>query len=210
MKPKENFTKEHDTAILIFGTFNPVTNAHVNMGTTVSKLYPESDVVFVPAKDAFLKNWKGFDDSAILKNRIDLLYTVARKHGFKVSDIELTGVVDGRSIHTIEYMKNTLGYSKILFCMGTDKLGEIGAWYRAKDLVSQNRFIVFERDPAKTVSACDLVKEYYGNFTFVKEDDVYTSISATEVRTCLSEGSFERIRETVPAEVYEHLKEIYK
>ena len=200
-----DFIKEHSTAILIFGTFNPVTMAHVNMGLKAGEMIPESDVIYIPAKDEFLRNWKGFGDDSILKGRIDLLEKVARRYGFKVCHAETDGIVDGRTIYTVDYIRNDLGYSKIYLCMGTDKVGELGIWYRGEELISQNRFIVFERGATSKEVMNDMTRRYAANFTFVKEDDKYVAISATEVRKAMVEDNLPSIRDSVPEDVYEFL-----
>lgn len=202
-----DFLKEHDCAILIFGTFNPVTTAHVNIGLKAGEMIPDSDVVYVPAKDEFLRSWKGFREDSIVHERVALLEKVAKRYGFKVSHAELDGIVDGKTVNTIEYMKNTVGYSDIILCMGTDKVGELGTWYKGEELVSRNRFIIFERGATADDVMDDLTRKYAANFTFVKEDDKYVDISATEVRNALSEGDLMKVQALVPDEVYEFLAE---
>ena len=200
-----DFLKEHDRAILIFGTFNPVTTAHVNIGLKAGEMIPDSDVVYVPAKDEFLRSWKGFRDDSIMQERVALLEKVSERYGFKVCHAELLGIVDGKTVNTIEYMRNTVGYSDIILCMGTDKVGELDTWYKGEELVSQNRFIIFERGATADDVMDDLTRKYAGNFTFVKEDEKYVDISATEVRNALAEGDMSTVRALVPDEVYEFL-----
>ena len=200
-----DFLKEHDSAILIFGTFNPVTTAHVNIGLKAGEMIPDSDVIYVPAKDEFLRSWKGFREDSIVRERVALLEKIAKRYGFKVSHAELDGIVDGKTVNTIEYMKNTVGYSDIILCMGTDKVGELGIWYKGEELVSRNKFIIFERGATADDVMDDLTRRYKDNFTFVKEDPKYIDISATEVRNALSEGDLAKVRALVPDEVYEFL-----
>jgi nicotinate (nicotinamide) nucleotide adenylyltransferase len=200
-----DFIKEHDSAILIFGTFNPVTIAHINIGLKAGEMIPDSDVIYVPAKDEFLRNWKGFSEDSIVRERVTLLEKAAERYGFKVCHAELDGIVDGKTVNTIEYMKNTVDYTDICLCMGTDKVGELGTWYKGEELVSQNKFIIFERGATADDVMDDLTRKYKDNFTFVKEDPKYVDISATDVRNALSEGDLVKVRALVPDEVYEFL-----
>ena len=202
-----DFIREHDRAILIFGTFNPVTTAHVNIGLKAGEMIPDSDVIYVPAKDDFLRSWKGFRDDSIVRGRVDLLEKVAKRYRFKVCHAELLGIVDGKTINTIEYMRNTIGYLDIILCMGTDKVGELSIWYKGEELVSQNRFIIFERGATADDVMDDLTRKYADNFTFVKEDEKYIDISATEVRNALAKGDMDTVRALVPDEVYEFLSD---
>lgn len=52
--------------ILIFGTFNPITNAHISLGLLAKALYKDSDIYFVIAKTSFLQDWKHYDNKDIL------------------------------------------------------------------------------------------------------------------------------------------------
>lgn len=202
----DTLKKESDTAVLIFGTFNPITNAHVNMGLTAKRMIPDSDIIYVPARDAFLKGWKKYDDSSILKDRILLLYSVTERLGFKVTDIELDGTVDGRSVNTISYMKEHPGYSDVWFCMGTDKLNEITTWYKADELLGKNRFLVFKRAGSDEAIAGFRSGPYYDNFTFVDDPENLYDVSSTLVRKMIFDGNVDAIKDLVPPEVYEHYK----
>ena len=198
--------KKHSNAILIFGTFNPITNAHLNLAVTSRNLIDDSDVIFIPAKDEFLRDWKGFGRDSILENRISLLNKVTSELGFLVCDIEITNVVDGKSINTINYIKEHYGYKDIYFCMGTDKVYELHKWYKADELVSQNRFLVFTRGEKLSDVMDEFTNKYADRFREVPEDEKYFEMSSTNVRNALKSGNLDSIKDMVPALVYEYLK----
>lgn len=192
-------------AILIFGTFNPITNAHLYLGIRTKELINDADVIYIPAKDDFLKGWKGMGDESIISNRLSLLKEVTGEYGFLVSSIEVDGVVDGKSINTINYFKNEEGYEEVFFVMGTDKVPELQRWYKSEELVSANRFLVFSRGEKLEDVMTDFTRKYADHFQSVEADPGYADISATRVREALSNGHLEDIEKLVPAKVYEYL-----
>lgn len=196
----------HTNAVLIFGTFNPVTNAHVNLGIKSRETVDDSDVIFIPAKDDFIRDWKGYDKESIINNRLDLLQGVAKDNEFLICDAEITGTVDGKSINTIEYIKSKYGYKNIYFCMGTDKIGELHKWYKAKQLVEENYFLVFTRGEALADVMDDFTSAHSERFIEVKEDETFFDISSTRVRQALKDGEIDSIKDMVPEKVYKYFK----
>ena len=43
---------------VIFGTFNPLTMAHIQIGLLAQKKVNAQKVIYVIAQDSFLQNWK--------------------------------------------------------------------------------------------------------------------------------------------------------
>lgn len=197
-------------AVLIIGTFNPVTNAHIHLGNVAAKTLPDADVFYVPAKDDFLKGWKRMDEAMVLKasERLVLLKQAVIPFGFAVSEIEITGEVDGKTIHTAEYFKNTLGYDEVYFCMGTDKISELHRWYEGEKLISEYKFLIIERDGITLDEVMtESTRAYSVNFLKVKDDGAFADISSTKIRNACINGELESVRGNIPEEVYLYLKE---
>ena len=192
-----------EKAVLIFGSFNPITNAHINMAETSKKMIPDADIIFIPAKEDFLRSWKRFDDSSILKERVPLIKKVAERYGYTVSEIETKGIVDGKTVNTISYLKEHEGYGTVYLCMGTDKVNEIGTWYKGEELLRDNRFIILMRDEHTDDILNAQSALYKDNFIFVREESSFMEISSTAVRNYLNEGNLEAIKDLVPEEVYD-------
>ena len=54
-----------DQIILIMGTYNPPTRAHIAMSSILRERFPDAQIIYVPSGDAYLKSWKHFDDESI-------------------------------------------------------------------------------------------------------------------------------------------------
>ncbi len=199
---------------LIFGTFNPLTNAHIRIGRLAKEAFPEAQVIYVPAKDAFLKGWKGLRNSAMDgRTRLTLMREAFKDYGFIAEDIELSTDISGKTFDTVEALKQKYGSDEAILVFGTDKLKELHLWYRSRELVSGNRFLIVTRDhETLDTAASPLVKEFISNFTEVRNSE-YDTVSSTEVRKAYLTGHLEKIKDSVPPAVYEYLsthKGVYK
>ena len=203
-------------AALIVGTFNPITNAHLNLGHLAKKHLPDADIIYVPAKDSFLAGWKGMDSELILnqEERYRLVKEAVEPMRFRVSDCEISGESDGRTINTVNCLKEKFGYEEIYLCMGTDKVGELEKWYKAEELVSENKFMIVERgeDSLEDVMT-DFTKKYGSKFITVHSCEGYKDISSTIIRDYCRKNDMDGIRDMVPDNVYNYLKnnkEVYR
>lgn len=194
----------YNTAVLIFGTFNPVTNAHIEMGHIVNKALKNVDIYYVPTKDSFISDWKNYDNSKIITStqRLDFLKNSLEPFGFFVSDVEIREIVDGKTYNTINYFKS-LGYKEVYMVCGTDKIEELEKWYKAKELLNENKFLVIDRDNI-SLDDCmtDFVSKYKQNFISIPNTSKFNDVSSTKIRKAFEENDFSYIKENVPECVY--------
>jgi len=195
-------------AVLIFGAFNPFTNAHLNIGMLAHEEYPDYEICYIPARLSYMLGWKKMDEDSVIAE--DLRYELIKGSiegipGFSVSDIEIKGIVNGKSYNTIKYFRDVLGYSKIVLCMGTDKVSELETWFMGKELIKENEFLIITRSGD---SLEDKMTEYTGqyrnHFREVKNETL-SMLSASTVRQKLSEGDWAYVKESVPPFVFNSL-----
>ena len=194
--------------ILLFGTFNPFTMAHFHMALYLRSQFSDTDVIFVPSTDKFIMNWKKYSASDIWSGdvRVALIEgAIANIPDIFVSRIEIDRIVDGKTYNSVEYFKNI--YDEVYICMGMDKLDELGKWYKADKLVSENKFIMFTRNKEE-FHVNDFIKPYVNNFvTYTDKMGIYDGVSSTQVRKAYEEDRLEEVRNILPVNVYEYLKE---
>lgn len=196
-----------DTVCLIFGTFNPTTNAHINMAKVIHEKVPAADIIYVPAKKRFLESWKGLGTEHILqdKDRCSLLKEALEELTYAaVSTVEIDGLTDGKTYNTLRYFRETCGYSKLFLCFGTDKVAELERWYMGREMIAENSFLILTRDEALEAVMTDYTRQYAEHFAEVKSD--MPGVSATQVREACESGDWELVKELVPANVYEYMK----
>lgn len=197
-------------AVLIIGTFNPITNAHIHIGEMARKALPEAKVIYVPARDDFLMGWKSMDEKMVLNEneRFNLVRKSIAPFGFEASDIEIKKIVDGKTIHTAEYFKNEMGYDEVYFCMGTDKIPELHLWYEGTRLISEYKFLIIGREKNTLEEVMtEHTKACRGNFFKVEDDGKYADISSTKIRNAYINGKLDEVKNDIPEEVYLFLKE---
>lgn len=196
-----------DVAVLVFGTFNPVTKAHVALGQAVREKLPEADVIYVPSSGRFLKGWKNLEEKHTLpeNNRISLLTNALSPFGFEVSTVEVDGTVDGKTYHTVAYFKER--YKQVYICMGMDKVGEFHIWYKGEELVKENQFLICTRNNEHIEDvATPLVERERKHFTEVVLAEEYQEMSASKVREAYLGKRLDTVRNMIPENVYEYLE----
>ena len=193
-------------AILLFGTFNPFTMAHLHMGLTLKSEYSDADIIYVPSTDRFIEDWKkyGEEDIFVAEQRVKLIEdAICDSLDFYVSRVEIDGISNGKTYNTVACIKEE--YDEVYISMGMDKLEELSTWYRAEELVKENRFIMFTRNQQQFFLT-DFIRPYADRFTVLEDRmGIYDGISATMVRDAYRENRLEEVKWMLPENVYLYL-----
>ena len=194
--------------VLIFGTFNPITNGHIRMGILAKERFPESRIIYVPAKSSFLKGWKGMEGRLVMDGwtRVRLMKKALTEYDFEVDDIEVATDISGRTYDTIAALKKKYDTDDICICMGTDKVAELSKWYKGRSLVAENKYLIISRNKEELDMSDETVREFSDNFVLI-ENDEYDNVSASMVREAFLAGQLDSIKESIPDAVYRYLKE---
>ena len=208
---------EKRKTVLVFGTFNPVTNAHIHIGKLAKEHINADRVLYIPAHDKFLGDWKRMGSESILHSttRISLLREAIAEYGFEVEEAETDGVVDGKTYNTVAYLHQKYPNDEFYLCMGIDKVPELDIWYEAEKLIANNKFLVIDRDEKTlydVITKSQLAQKYEGNFISVHNTE-YASVNATEIRKAYTENKIEKMKKKIPQSVYNYLnnnREVFK
>lgn len=170
---------------VIGGSFNPPTISHINLSKYILKNLDISKVIYVPVGDQYRK--KGLINSSL---RIDMLnLALQNEKNIEVSDIETTGDNVWRTVETLEEIQKQYPNEQIAFVMGADKLIQIHKWKRNEDLLSNFKFIVFNRgnyNVENIISINKKLNKYKNNFIIVNNEN--DNISSTLVRNNIKEN----------------------
>lgn len=187
--------------ILIFGAFNPPTNAHIAMSDYLHINYPNCSIIYVVAKDEYLKSdWKKQDKILDMDTRIRLLNECTEDF-VNVSDIER--ILSGNTYDTIEAYKRLAGFSRFNIALGADNLKNFNQWHNWEQLADENDFIIFTRGENKNLP--NYLKKYKNNFTFLKFH--WNLVSSTKVREACRKKDWVTVKNLVPINVYQYIKE---
>lgn len=193
------------SVVLVFGSFNPVTNAHISMGLAAREKYPGVPIIFVPDSKNYIQENKNIDFEYILtdEERLKLLIDAVTPHHFFVSAVEINKVVNGKTFNTVVSFQS---YDPII-CIGADNLEHLPTWYRSYDLVRKFRFLVVERTFYE-LRVPDEFSDYYSHFDFTSCD--FPEVSSSQVRSAVKRNNFDFIKPVVPECTYNFLKNKYQ
>lgn len=195
------------TLVIIGGSFNPITNAHIYLGDEVSKMLPDAKILYMPSNLEYISNWKPIEKDEIFsnKNRNKVLQAVFNNLSYNLSNMESTGKLSGRTYDTVKYFSEK--FNHIYFVIGSDKLSEIEKWYKFDELMTLTNFIVFSRDNTKFDDiASENLKKYKYKFIEVDMPEKYLGVSSSKVRKAYYNNTLDDVKDDIPYEVYMYLK----
>ena len=191
--------------ILVFGSFNPPTKAHVEMACVLYTTYWDCEICFVPSNLNDTQEWGEVEYPIPLSERIRLLDMVL-PGGIDVWD---TGEASemGKTYNVVDAAKNLGVYSEVLICLGIDNLREIENWYEGKKLIEENKFIIFDRLGVEPEEYDELLAKLKpGSYKILNPP--HSTVSSSQIREkYLSETeAVEDILDDVLPEVYVYMQ----
>ncbi len=192
---------------LVFGSFNPVTNAHVSMGIAAREaLGPGTVVTYVPASDEYIKGWKKYGNGSVLsaETRIMLLKNAVIPYGFEVSSVEVDRTTDGKTYNTMKYF----GFDDCVLCLGMDNISQIKKWYNWQNLMFQGHLLLFRRKLSEEQhkEAAHVLQYAAHPYVFADLPNESAGISSTQVRDCYRNRDFKKLKSLVPENVFQYLE----
>lgn len=184
-----------------FGTFNPIHLGHLLMAELAREQFDLETVVFVPA---WVPPHRPQDEQMIAyEHRLAMVRLACEDNsGLKVSDIESRLSAPSYTINTLEALISDFGQPdtpKIPLIIGADALNTLPTWHQAERLISGCFFLHAPR-------LCPVTPGQEETLSSLMLRDIampYIGISASEIRTRLSQGH--SIRYQVPASVEQYL-----
>ena len=186
------------------GSFNPVTNAHLNIAKLVQEKYNLDKVVFVPMGDHYPKL-----ELAKEKYRHEMLKIATRKEDkLEVSDIELNLPNSLTMLQAFEKIQKQYKGIKPYFIIGADNLNKLVGLSDFEILATNYEFIVIGRNNIniqEKFSLNPILRRFKAHFNIL-EDNPYENINATSVRNALKSKNSSDISNMIPCEVEEYIK----
>lgn len=186
------------------GSFNPVTNAHLNIAKLVQEKYGLDKVVFVPMGDHYPKL-----ELAKEEYRYEMLKIVTNKEdNIEVSDIELNLPNSLTMLQAFEKIQKQYANIQPYFIIGADNLDKLVNLDDFEILARNYQFIVIGRNSIniqEKISLNPILERFKAHFNIL-EDNPYENISATSVRNALKSGSNKDISNIIPHEVEEYIR----
>lgn len=178
------------------GSFNPPTNAHINLAKKVLENCKLDKVIFVPMGDSYEK--KGL---AKAKDRYNMLEIACHKEAkLEVSDLEIR---ENRKMHAIDafrLIERVYPNSKNYFIIGADNFINLLNWKDSEELIKRYKYIVLEREDIDIRKYIEKnLKEQAKNIVIV-ENEEYKNTSSSSFRNM-------RNKENVSKEIFNYIVE---
>lgn len=198
--------------LLIPGSFNPITNAHVDMALAAKKAVNADIVYFIPAHDTYVAKKKtlipGYSRVALINSMPN-----CEKDNMWALDIETTSLFPQRTYNTITRLRDEAEqkhkFAGYYICLGMDNIKDLPNWYNWETFVKEYHFVACARegqDLNATLTEAGLM-EYKDNFIEIRIPENH--ISSSLVRNLCEKGEFDQVKQLVPENVYKYLKQFY-
>ncbi|MBO5004110.1 MAG: nicotinate (nicotinamide) nucleotide adenylyltransferase [Clostridia bacterium] len=192
------------------GSFNPPTIAHKTCAETILQDFELDKLFFVPVGDRYKK-----DGLINEKYRYEMLKLICKENQkLDVCDIELNTNINYKAIDVFRLIKNKYKNDEIYFIMGADNFENILNWKEYRELISNYRFILLNRNKInleKLICQNEILNKYRNNFYCINNMKEI-EISSTFIRNKIKIGEIELIKDMLDVNVLQYIEknELYK
>ena len=180
--------------IAVFGgSFDPIHNGHLLIAQKVLELDKADEVLFVPA---LLPPHKMNRLVATPEQRLEMIKLALGDNAkFSVTDVELqrTGA-PSYTFDTMSILKQIYSDCELFLLIGMDSLVGLNSWYRATELVTRGKFIIYPRPGVERPPIFELEKEFGSKNAYKltysimdNEELAQSDISSTAVREAIAQ-----------------------
>ena len=196
--------------LLVPGSFNPVTNAHIDMAKVAQKKVNAEKVYFIPAHDTYVAKKRTLIPG---KSRCKLIEEATPDDmgciSFEVDNLLPQKTYDAITQLRKKYDKDYRSYN-FYICLGMDNIKTLTTWYNWQLFVEENMFVACVREGQnlyQSLKETGLTK-YKDRFVEIMIPENH--ISSSLVRNLCEQGKFNEIKDIVPENVYEYLRRFYE
>lgn len=198
--------------LLIPGSFNPITNAHIEMALTAKNAVKADQVCFIPAHDTYVARKGTLIPGYCRVNLINSLPNIL-EDDICALEIETTSFFPQRTYNSISKLREEeekmYNFHEYYICLGMDNIKTLTTWYNWEPFVKEYMFVACVREGQHLDEALKEAKltEYKDRFIEIKIPENHTSSSL--VRKLCEEQRFDEVKELVPENVYDYLVRFY-
>lgn len=192
--------------LLIPGSFNPITNAHIEMAKTAQKAVNANKVCFIPAHDTYVAKKKTLIPGI---SRCRLIEEATPADMTYISN-EIDSFLPKKTYDTVQELKDNFDKTyKFYICLGVDNIKTLTSWYNWQPFVEENMFVACSRagEGLETALKEANLEKYKDHF--IKIQIPRNNTSSSLVRNLCEQGRFDEVKKLVPENVYEYLRRFY-
>lgn len=201
-----------DKIVVMGGSFNPPTKAHMELMLTAVDSIGAAKGIFVPTSYEYvarkMKRRRCPGDTLSTKIRMEALESICRADArLSVSRIQLERSGKGYDYEMMLDLQKENPGCELYFLIGSDKLYILPRWHRIDEFLRDFRVLAAKRgedDLEKIREIRPYINEHWDSFEFFPLPDGIGGISSTAFREKLHDGD-ETAKEMVPQGVWEIL-----
>lgn len=166
---------------LLGGTFDPVHNGHLRIADAFLASGHIDELWLIPAYEPPHKPAAGLTD---YEQRCRMLERAFQEYaGVKISRVEYYLEPPNYSLRTVIHFQQQYPDTRFYFCIGSDSLQRLPAWYRYEQLLQSCAFLVAERPDAGLA-----IPEGVDPSRIHRVNHEPVDVSASQVRECVGQG----------------------
>lgn len=192
----EIIMKQHRRIVVLGGSFNPPTIAHLKLLERATKEVGATLGIFVPSSDLYVKRkmkklgmpnevWSEELRVKMLQAMCDNSHALAK---LVVDKCELQDDGKGHTYLTMTKLQAKYPGSQLYFILGYDNLRVIPKWRDSKKFLHEFNFAVVTRDdkdPLMMIRSHSVLRHYEDHFKVISEASELKGISSSRVREAL-------------------------
>ena len=187
------------------GTFDPIHNGHLGIADAACRELGLARVLFVPARDPWLK---GRRDVVPSRDRVEMVKLAILGHPrYEISRVDLQRDGHSYTVDTLSDLRSELGSAaELYFILGMDAMEGLPDWREPDRIVQMCRLVVAKRPGVDAVDLRALEARLPGisGRVVVIDNDLY-DINSTGIRRCVAAGR--SISGLVPDAVARYIRE---
>lgn len=181
--------------LLFFGSFDPITNGHLNVIVEAANTFPDEKIWIVPCTDEYPHKKFMFDFSQRLLMCRDAVQDLVESEQLKSNNIGVSSIEDSRPWKTTYWWMNKLKEedSSCRMLCGSDKLDEFRELWKLEDVIKiiDEFGIVCTCRNSDTEPICRKKFEELGvnmeRVTVLYSDQPHTKVSSTDARRIITD-----------------------
>lgn len=170
--------------VVLPGSFNPPTMAHLYLGNKIIKTFDDVEkVIYSPVNDGYRK--KGLISGTHRLKMTELL--VKDEENLIVSDTEVKNATYMNTYDSLKAIQDKYPDYEVYLLMGSDKLGQLRKWGNIKQLLTDFKILIFSRDNATKMVLLDehpTFKDMRNRFEIINSIKEI-NVSSTMIRDCI-------------------------
>lgn len=175
--------------VVMGGSFNPPTIAHLQMLQTAVKTLNAEKGIFVPAPHTYvmrkMSRAKHPDEVFSESLRLQMLRQMTEGTDLLVDDLEYHRMTEGYTYDTMLDLKTKYPDGVLCFLVGADKLESIPRWYGIRKFLEQFHIAVMKRDgenPETIMEQNPFFIQYRDRFHIIQSPEGMEGISSSAIR----------------------------